>query len=349
MPNLKRLRLLVRNFQENGLKLMLENPGNVHDVLKMLDVELLPRIDLTQMQVVPGRFVQRDYRHVESDLVLQAPVRSKAGGKSRKILLYILIEHQSEPDRFMVFRVLEYVVMIYKRQLRLWQKEHESLDNFRFQPVLPIVLYTGTRTWSGMSPLREEVELGVELTDRIPEIRPLFLDAGHASRQILEEQGGPFGLLLRLLKEKRAPLKVFEATLSEVVSSIQSLVEEDRQRWLELLSYIDAMLYYERAAAEYQPLHETVSKSVRDNRDWQEVSGMAKSMAEVDMEQCAAEAIVRVRREVLVDLLRHKFHKVPLKILRRIESTDGLEILKAWFELAIDAKTLEELPFAAME
>ena len=58
----------------------------------------------------PTTYVQRDYRHLESDLVLQVPV--KTGGKPRRILLYILIEHQSEPDRFMPLRVLEYVALI---------------------------------------------------------------------------------------------------------------------------------------------------------------------------------------------------------------------------------------------
>src|SRR5271170_2552063 len=119
------------------------------------------------MCVVPGRYVQRDYRHLESDLVLRAPVPPPAGAKYRQILLYILIEHQSEPDRFMPLRVLEYVVMIYKRQLRDWEKEHGNLDHCRLQPVLPIVLYTGTRTWDKLGALWELIELGDELEERI--------------------------------------------------------------------------------------------------------------------------------------------------------------------------------------
>jgi hypothetical protein len=49
----------------------------------------------------------------------------------------------------MVFRVLEYVWQIYRRQVRDWRQEHGSVDYVRFQPVLPVVLYTGTRAWSG--------------------------------------------------------------------------------------------------------------------------------------------------------------------------------------------------------
>jgi hypothetical protein len=64
-------------IHENGRRFALENPGNIRDLLRMLDVELLPRIDSANMRVAPG-FVGRDYRHLESDLVLEAPIRPAA-------------------------------------------------------------------------------------------------------------------------------------------------------------------------------------------------------------------------------------------------------------------------------
>ena len=188
MSKRKRLLLLVRHFHQNRLKFMLEHSGNVRDLLQLLDVQLLPRIDFSQMHVVPGRFIARDYRHLESDLVLQAPIQSGAAGtKHRRIILYILIEHQSEPDRFMPIRVLEYVVMIYKRQMREWEKRHGNLDKLHLQPVLPVVLYTGTRTWDKLGVLWELVDLGDELAEQIPRFQPLFLNVGETSQEALEK------------------------------------------------------------------------------------------------------------------------------------------------------------------
>src|SRR5262249_35857520 len=85
----------------------------------------------------------------------RGPPRALGRGRPRWLIIYILIEHQSEPDPFMAFRVLEYVVQIYKRQLTQWQALHGSLDGFQFQPVLPVVLYTGTRTWGRLVNLSE--------------------------------------------------------------------------------------------------------------------------------------------------------------------------------------------------
>jgi hypothetical protein len=168
----------IRNFPENGLKVLLEHLANVHDVLQILHVKLVPRIDFGQMRVEAAHFVQRDYAHLESDLVLQAPLRPARKGKLQAVTIFVLIEHQSEPDRFLVFRVLEYVVAIYKRQMLAWERKHKNLDDFQFQPVLPIVLYSGTRTWDKLEALTALMAQAEGLEDVLPEFTPLFLNSG---------------------------------------------------------------------------------------------------------------------------------------------------------------------------
>ena len=73
----ERLAKIVRQFLENGLKLLLHNPHNVHDLLGIARAEVMELIDFDRLTVVPTTFVQRDYRHVESDLVLRAPLREQ--------------------------------------------------------------------------------------------------------------------------------------------------------------------------------------------------------------------------------------------------------------------------------
>src|SRR5207248_10591550 len=106
-----RIEQFVRNFAQNGMKLLLENPGNVQDLLTLGRAEVLDLIDFRGMEPAGTSYVARDYRHIEADLVLTAPLRGK-GRRIQDLLIYILIEHQSEPDELMAFRVLEYVVQI---------------------------------------------------------------------------------------------------------------------------------------------------------------------------------------------------------------------------------------------
>jgi hypothetical protein len=96
-----------------------------------------------------------------------------------------------------------------------------------------------------------------------------------------------------------------------------------------------------------------VADSVQHDLHCREVFAMGKTIAEQLKEEGREEGRqqteVRVRREVLLDLLRHKFRKVPARLVERIQTTERLADLKAWYAQALDAKTLEDLPFAAAD
>jgi hypothetical protein len=270
------LRRLIRNFPENGLKLMLETPGNVHDLLQILQVRLVPRIDFGQMRVEAAHFVQPDYSHLESDLVLQAPLRPAGRRKGQAVTVFILIEHQSEPDRFLVFRVLEYVVAIYKRQMLAWERQYKNLDDFQFQPVLPVVLSSGTRTWDKLEALTALVAQAEGLEEVMPEFKPLFLNIGQTPGETLEERGGSFGLLLQLIQRRHKRLAVFEPTLRHAVRALEEqLAGQDRDRWLKSVSYINALIYHEREEPEREPLRQKVLDSVATDAHRAEVFKVA--------------------------------------------------------------------------
>src|SRR5689334_21273907 len=117
---------------------MLRHPDNLRDLLRIAGSPLVPRLDFKHLEFDPTNYVQRDYRHVESDLVLRVPLK----GRRRSLLVYILLEHQSDVDEFMLFRVLQYDISILSSQMRAWLQDHGSVEGFRFQPVLPVVFYT---------------------------------------------------------------------------------------------------------------------------------------------------------------------------------------------------------------
>ena len=95
-----RILQIVRQFPENGMKLLLENPHNVEDLLRLAGLSLVDRIDFEQLKSLGTTFIQRDFQHVESDVLLVAPLLRKGKRKaSSSILVYILIEQQTQPDR----------------------------------------------------------------------------------------------------------------------------------------------------------------------------------------------------------------------------------------------------------
>lgn len=89
-----RIRELVRQFKENGMKMMLEHPANVRELLSLLDLPWLEEIDFGRLQQIKTTFIRRDYRRLESDIVLTAPLAGPAGSR-RRLLIYILIERRT--------------------------------------------------------------------------------------------------------------------------------------------------------------------------------------------------------------------------------------------------------------
>jgi predicted transposase YdaD len=338
-----RIEQIIRHFRENGLKLLLQDPGNARDLMALTATPLLDRLDFAQMTVDPTTYIAADYRHLASDLVLQVPLRTGRGRGT--ITVYILIEHQSEPDPLMRLRVLDYVLQIYKRQVRDWLARHSSLRGFSLDPVLPVVLYTGTASWPDLPRLVDLVKQGAELGDMVPDMGLLYVNLPDTAATTLEASG-PLGWVLELIQQRRAQPEAFRALVVRVVQRLEEMPVRERQRWLELLSYVHAMVYHDREKSEREELREVIVASVRTDERRQEVETLFMTGAEALREEGRQEGALSTARDTLRELFRSKFGRVPRAVERTIRSSDDLGQLKAWVVRAGMASTLEEAGIA---
>jgi predicted transposase/invertase (TIGR01784 family) len=69
----------------------------------VLPGEVAAQLDFTSLTPIPARFVDAQLQGAESDLLFSAQF---AG---RSAFVYVLVERQSEPDRFMPLRLLRYI------------------------------------------------------------------------------------------------------------------------------------------------------------------------------------------------------------------------------------------------
>jgi predicted transposase YdaD len=338
-----RIEQIVRRFRENGLKLLLQDPGNAHDLLALTATRLLDRLDFAHLTVDPTTYIAADYRHLASDLVLRVPFRTRRGRGT--VTVYILIEHQSEPDPLMRLRVLDYVVQIYKRQTRAWLARHPSLKGFAFDPVLPVVLYTGTASWPELPRLVALVKQGAEFADFLPDLRPLYVNLPAVAPDALEASGA-LGWVLELIQQRRAGPEAFRALLGRVVQNLEGMPARERQRWLELLSYIQALVYHDREPPERERLREVILASVRTDERRRELERVVMTIADVLREEGRQQGLrqgaLNNARDVLLNLLRSKFGRVPRALEKTIRTTDDLGQLNAWVIRAGMASTLEE-------
>lgn len=109
---------------------ILSQPEAARDFLAIhLPEKLRALCDLSSLQLESGSFVEEDLRLSYADLLWSVNTASGEG------YIYVLIEHQSSPDRHMAFRLMRYAIAAMQRHL---DKGHRELPL-----VIPLLFYHG--------------------------------------------------------------------------------------------------------------------------------------------------------------------------------------------------------------
>jgi hypothetical protein len=334
--------LLLHNFPENGVKFLLHHPDNLQDLVRLLALRYhnLPdanRFDFSRRTIEPDTLIRADFSHGITDLLVRLPLQT---GKHAAdwVKLYLLFEHLSGHQRHIVPRSLAYAMDAYRLQERRWLQRHANLQGLLYEAVIPIVIYTGERTWQAPTPFHELVQGGTLLAPFIPATEPLFLSLPGQAEHELVDQGGALGVVLHLLQQRHATAAAFHELLVRAVGLIQERAPRDRHRLVELLAYLTALVYHFRN--ERASLREELERSIKQPPVRKEIRAVGRTLAEALREEGAVEA----KQQTLILLLRRKFgRKLTTAVTGVIQGTRDLPTLDEWLGNVLDAGTLDEV------
>ena len=331
---------LVRGFANHSFRYLFRQANNVADLVRWCTPKIAQRIDFTQLEVQPDSFIAPGFTELESDVLLRAPWRS-GRGPGGAIQVFILIEHQSEPEEHAVFRASRYVMQVYDKQEKLWLRAHSNTRGLRFEPVLPIVFYSGTRTWDQLRTMQQLVHHGELFGSLIPSLEPLFVNLASTEPEVLRSQVGTFGWVLWLIQQKRRKEAAFRDVLGQVVAQVDRLHARQPGRWQHLLWFAHALVYHARETPEREQLADFIRATVRQ-AEQTEVQNMGKTIAESLIEEGKSAGILEGKRRTLVRLLQQKFKRVPEEILTEIQSARD-EQIDAWLDAILTADKITDV------
>jgi len=240
----------------------------------------------------------------------------------------------------------------YRLQERRWLEKHESLQRFMYEAVVPIVIYTGERTWQAPTPFRELVKGGDAFAAFIPSSEPLFLSLPGATEEELVRHGGVLGAVLHVLQQRHAALEEFHRLLTKAVGTVEGQVGNDQHRLLELLSYLAALVYHFRSVNERDSLREELERSIQTQTVRKEIHSMGQTIAEAlreegkqeGKEEGKIEGERKGKQETLLLLLRERFGtKVTPALAATVRRTRDLRTLDEWARHILTADTLEDV------
>ena len=179
--------------KDNAAKIVFGDPVLCAQFLKgYTDIPLFKEIKPEDIENVSSHFLPLFQKSRDSDTVNKIRI-----GDS-EIYLIALIEHQSENDFDMSFRILRYIVFIWTDYAAQQEKLHKGITKskaFLYPPILPIVYYEGSSTWSAPLNFKNRVFLSDVFGDYIPSFNYLVVPLNKYSKQDLIEKNDELSLI----------------------------------------------------------------------------------------------------------------------------------------------------------
>ena len=327
-----------RDFMDRAMRWLLESPGNLRGLLLVAVPRLADRIDYDHITVLSRTFIDEEFRKLEADLVVRAPYRPLDGSEARDVWVYVLIEHQSDPDSLIPFRFLTYMLRVWKGELEEQANKGVPRGKQRLTPILPVVFYTGQRPWESPGSLTNLVEVPTELAGFLPRYDMVFLNVGETDPAQLKALEDAMGSVLLLLQEK-GPVSEMLRLLNEALGRLVALEPVERDRYWRLLWFVVGSIHHCRPAEDHEVLLRAVKGAMRDPARVGEVETMAKTYADELVEKGEVGAL----RKTLLRLLRAKFGAVPEDVERRVQAIEDVARLGGLLERILTATSLAEM------
>jgi len=282
------------------------------------------RLDWDALSLESGSFVSPQLQSRYSDLLFRTRL------DTRDTYIYLLVEHQSRPDRFMPLRMTEYLVAIWNRYLR------ENPDTTTLPAILPIVIHSGphNRHWNTPTELNDLIDLDPDtrttLNDHLPHLRLILDDLTTVDLPTLRAPPlTPATRVMLALHNITAGNPNLRTDLIPLVPDIQALADApggtDDLRCV--MTYI--LFVGETSEDDLGPVID-------------QLGPRAKEAIVTTAERIRAEGQAEGQAGALMDLLSIKFGPLPLEVRDRIAAADGTN-LQIWLRRVLTAATLDEV------
>jgi hypothetical protein len=312
-------------------KAAFEHPAHAAGLFRhVLPESLGHEIDWNTLALESNEFVDTALGNSQSDLLFSAQLDGQT------VLLYVLLEHQSRNDRRMTYRVLRYLMRIWKRHL---EQVGEPLPL-----IIPLVVSHAPGGWTApvhfhemFSPSPASLE-GVE--QLIPGFTILVEDLAHLTNEQLEARAlAAFPeLVLRALRDARdvAQLDRNMGDLAKLAGKLLTAPSgiEAVSQILRYVALVCEGLHYEGFCAklrEHLPEAERPAMTVAEE--------LMQKGREVGREEGREVGRTEGQVTLLVRMLTRKFGDLPAEYRARLEAATT-DLLERYAERLLVAGTL---------
>ena len=267
------------HYSDRSARWLFKMKSNVQGLVGLVANELVDHLDFSQLINLNRSFVSDTLRELESDMVFSVPFQSDSD--TDDLLIYILIEHQSTVDPLMGFRVLWYMCQIWDMQQQELAEAKKPKSEWRLQPILPIVYYTGEQRWKTPLSLSAIMDVPEVLSRFVPRFDTLFLSVKETDAADLTKTDHLLGRLLTVLQQENADADPMLETLHATLAYLDALEPEDAAQHRHAILYLYQLVLFRRPEAEREQLVQLLQTRTHD----EEVRNIIMTGAEALIQQ----------------------------------------------------------------
>jgi predicted transposase YdaD len=308
---------------DHGYKLLLSHPHLVEELIRgFLPRHWADRLDFSTLERVSGSFVSDDFRERHDDVIWKLRWRRE---KESWFWIYLLVELQSKPDRWMAVRLLTYVGLLLQELIRQGKLE----PGRKLPAVLPIVFYNGKPQWRSPRDLASLfVTVPPDIRRYLPRLHYLLLDENRLPLDRPELRDNLMAALLQVeASQPREALSRAKEVLRQTPDG-ESGLRRILRIWLGWLfqRFFPGGIIPEEVDLEDFPMLEQTF------RDWER---------QIRREE-RQEGEIRGMQKLVLSILRQRFGPVPQVARQRVKEVSSTRELDELSRRILSADSLQQ-------
>ncbi|MFN8349460.1 MAG: Rpn family recombination-promoting nuclease/putative transposase [Spirosomataceae bacterium] len=252
---------------------------------KTLSEQVLPKLNLSELELVSGSFVDNKLKEHFADLVYRCPLTDQG-----EVQLVLLLEHKSYQEPYPHFQLLQYVLGLWNQNIKQQQKPVF---------VIPIVFYHGKTNWN-YQPMQDYFQgIPTPLLRYLPLFDYDLIDLlAMSDSQIDQFRNGFLAVSTFLFKHRHQSnyIKVFEREFVELMKRIDFQTDEGLVETLLLyiqqtndLAVEELLFIFEKISNETKEkamsTYERAINQGRDEANFEAIKNLIKDGVVTDVER----------------------------------------------------------------
>jgi len=296
---------VIKDYRDSTFKLIFDEPELFVQFLNGFSpIEELKGLSSDAVEDMTDRFTTMHQEEREADTVKRIRIPRDGG----EMFVISIVEHESHVNHRMPFKLLQYISFVWTEYEKEQQRKNPGAiyrKDFKYPPILPVVLYDGRAAWTADMNMQDKVEMGDVFSPYIPKFEYSIIKLHEYGIGELIHQRSAFALALVL---DRLQNSADFATVMEMLPEgyMEQLKRETPERVLHVLADIVRVYMYKAGLAK-----ETVERTAR-----MVAEGGLENMFSVFAENFAEEKRIE-RQEGRQEGAKEQSIKIAKKMFRR--------------------------------